>query len=882
MIKRKLRKFLALGLLGILTSSTLIGVNNIDSYAHNTYFISVTLDESSYNYVPNVIFEQNSWSANKHAEADLGNFTTVSEQSNSDIKSKNLKVPILKYEGIKDEQVKESYDSAMKVKENDEGTKEDDATRGSGDGSKSLIFTFPALHGKGLLVDSVNANAEDEKRADLVADVLIGGLNNALNFCLSSTEGNFTIEQIKAFSANLANKAVNKSGSVSLGEVSFTISSASEKDLKKLMDGTTIKDYIKITSPNNGSIIVPMQIFKGYVASGSREPERKLNSDYYKQLKEGGDVKYLNWKHVVLQGNYNADVKKITFSNENEISKPNQLTIMVGDFLNGMLSGLRRLLGLYPMEDLMLNTGVRDNNYYYGIMPNGWMSSATLLNIVCQIVAWNLIGFSIVRMLLKRQLATINISEKLSLMEGFKNLIITAFLLCTFTLIFQGFLKVNYELVDMFGKSSSFSSYIGTTHTMNSGLIATILINIAFFVINIYFNFFYVLRAVTIALLYAVAPLCIFSLSLGGKYVQIFSNFMKELVSQIFIQTFHAILVAFFTSVTSTQKMKTFELFVVFCSFIPLTNFLRSNILGLPSGITDQAERISGMGRAIVGGAVAGVVGESVGGKGKAGGVVDNEMIGMGINSRPSSFSSALKDKYINGSSSYNGIDNKDLLSGIEDSNKSNYATQVYGEKNSFDKAVDTAKTVGSIGKSVGKAVGTAGLSMGYGVIGDNRGMERIGAGMASATSSIRNSLGGNSPDLSGFGISSIYDNGESNTAVYDAQIGEHGVKFNNSSIDDSTYGRNLNEMYNVFNSNGEYSDDKEKGYLRDSAKQYYQSQGIIGVGTVSGDNGEKQMAVNFDKSMVSKNRNFSLRDIGEIKPYEPMAKSANLKKDIK
>lgn len=420
---------------------------------------------------------------------------------------------------------------------------------------------------------------------------------------------------------------------------------------------------------------------------------------------------------------------------------------------------------------------------------------------------------------------------------------------------------------------------------MNAGALAAVFINFAFFILTCYFNFFYVLRGITVALLYGIAPLCIFSLSLGGKQAQVFSNFMKELVSNIFIQTFHAICVAFFTSITSTTQMKTFELLVVFMAFIPLTNFVRQNIFGLSAGITDNAQGMVSMGRAVVSGAVAGAVakggsGGYGGGSGSSSGGGMSANLGS-VNPANATIQQAMANRQLHASEKSAGkgaVSNSQLMGNIAGvSNKENVSKAMKLNPTKLDNAMQKAKTVGGYASGVGK-VGAgmmmAGTSLGFGALGDKMGvsdsirtgqsLRKSGFGQVKSThAGMENSA------TAGTGIDGMYDGGENMTAIYNAkfdkEVGE--VVFDDQAIHNSDYGRNMREMYNAFNGKGDYAEGESKAHLRDDAIARYKNQGIMGVGTY-----KDQLAVVFDKKMTEK-KNFTPRNIGEISPYVPQKK---------
>ena len=864
MFKRKLegfKKALTLGLLGLITASTVIGETNITSSAHNAYFLSITIDESTFKYVPTVIYEENSFIANNHRESELGNFTEKTVDKSGRVQ--DFLIPKITYEGsnkMEDADIEKEYKKVIE----------------DGDGDKGLAFSFPGLHSRGFVVDRRHANAIDEERANFIAENLVGGLNDALSFIINKSGGKdkYSASELKNFSVDLAQKSYltlkGSSQNIKLGNATFNITKANSSQVTPLK-GTTMDDYITI-STNGDSISVLGKTNKGY------QDRSDISNDYKENLKKYKDPNELNWKFIVLQGNYNADVKKITFSSINEIVKPSAFSLAVGEFFAGLLNGLRNLLGLYPLEDVMLNGGARNGLYYYGLMPKGWMNSASLLHVICQILAWSILGFSLVRMLHKRQLSTMNIGERVSLMEGFKDLVLTAFLLGMFVIIFNFMVRLNYSLVNIFAKSSAFSSYIGTTTSMSTGVFASIVINFAFFIISAYFNFTYVLRAFTVAILFGVAPLAIVSISFGGRFKQIFSNFSKELVANIFLQTFHAMCVAFFTSVTSSNQMRTFELLVVLFAFIPITNFIRQAILGLPGGITDQASGLANMGRAVIGGTVGGLVGGSLSKKGGSG----SGSLGTSVANSPvnANISRALQNKapIKSGNSiskKFGGeiVDNEELFGGMNnDINEVNTAnaSRLVATNKSNSALKGALKGVGQ----VGMGVASMGTAFGFGAIGDKRSMESsVKSGkdfFQGAVGSVSNIL---AEDFKSSGIKSLYNGGEHMTAIYNTD--EFG-NFKDSALNQTDYARNTKEMYEAFTGTGAYDIDGEKADYRDKAVNHYKSYGIEGVG-LYGKGNNKNLAIKFNKDMAQK-KNFSFRDVSNITPYDPSKDKSNFK----
>lgn len=858
------KKALTLGLICIMTMSIFISNSVINSSAHNAYFLSVTIDENNFKYMPTIVFEENDWVANNHRETDIGDFTSSTVESNGSVK--RFVVPEITYDGsnkMSETDIKTAYENIIKF----------------GDGDKGLAFTFPGLHSRGFAVERRHANGTDEEMAFFVSDYLVGGLNDTISWMVGKAGGykNFTSQEMKLFSASLANRAdevVSRgagSKTVKLGSSTFTIKKATDVKKAQPVEGRTqLGDYVSIVAPDGEEKYALAKVNKGY------QQRNDISDEYKAGLLKYKDPQYLNWQYIVLQANYSADVNNITFSSVNDIVKPGTLEVAISQFFSAVLGGLRNFLGLYPMDDVLLNGGTRDAGYYYGVMPNGWMNSANLLNFICQIIAWLIMGFAFVRMLYKRQLSTMNIGERVSLMEGIKDIFITCFLLAGFGLVFHTMLRLNYALVDIFEASSEFSTSIGTANNISAGIFASIIINFAFFFINAYFNVAYVLRGFTVAMLYALAPLAIVTISFGGKYKSIFSNFSKELIANVFLQTFHAMCVAFFTSITSTNQLRTFELLTVLMAFIPLTNFVRQNILGLPGGIVDQASGIVSMGAGLGMGAMG--IGGKLSSKAKSGsgggGGNSSSNIGTGINpnisrninsNAPTSNSSlgSMRDSVAGTPQMSNSnLKGKDGLTSKGLSDGKNPISTSGTSKHVGSAGGTGLRGIASAGGNLAKGIASAGASIGFGAIGDKRRMEQFAGMGADGIGGVKSSMQSafSTPELEDGGIKDLYSDHEGMTMVMDDNKGQ----FNNSDFNGSDYESNFKEMSECFLGEGVYGNDGEKSQYRDEALRYYKSQGIQGVGRKN--NGNTVIA--FSKEMANR-RNFSLKDVANVAMFD-------------
>ncbi len=615
--KRVLAMFFA-----ILFTFCSISVGSIEAEAHDAYFLGVAFDSDSCRYIGTVSFQSNELIGDNHAEADVTcDFHKVYE---------GCGIPIVDYNNPPEDMENEAYSDYVK--------------NSSFDNEKELLFTFPGFHTKGVATHKLNANGSDELLAERINNTVLGGLNGAIDFIVEQAGTSRTnSKEIRNLAAELANKVRSNGGSgsgtinwnTSEGNISISVnynnsslpSSANieEKDIPK---GFEPEDYVEITV-NGKSACFVYQAWKGYNYPGysaSKNDNRVsedvdpyardiTGNDWYKDVGKNG-VQKLGWDALVLQAHYNKDVCGVEFSNLGNILPTNALISAIASLCDHVITGIRSFLGLYALDELMLNKGTRGLSYSLGLFPNGWVGPILLMFVICLMLAWGVMGFAVIKIFMKRSLATINVGEKINIMNELKNLAVCCFMLGAFPLIFNMLARINYSLVTLFGSSTEFTNVIKSFYTLSQANFGSIIACFMGLALQIYFNFFYILRAITIAILYGIAPLAIYTIVLGGKSAKIFGAWSKELLSNIFVQTIHALMIAFFTSVSAVSGLKTFESIVVLYSFIPLTKFVKQNVFQASDGIGGMASNLSDMAR----GGAEGAVGAVAGGRGSSGG----------------------------------------------------------------------------------------------------------------------------------------------------------------------------------------------------------------------------------------------------------------------
>jgi uncharacterized membrane protein YgcG len=602
-------------ILGLLMMFLTFCMLSIKVSANDAYFLGIAFDADSKSYLGTIAFESNNVSGGNHTETSTLGCGFAQAVKDGD------KIPEIDYDGadISEDTLKSDWADWIDT---------------SYDNDKELLFSFPGYHTKGVITAKLDADATDEMLAERIANTVIPQLNACLTFIAEqcdytdATAGQWRVMARKVGNAVKSGKekdaTIASSITVNGQTVSFSALSTSDASdaavLKDLPSGIFQEDYVKVTANGKTAYFI-FQAYKGYVYPSedvkSQDPYARdtgTGNWYEKVGKEG--VQKIGWNAIVAQGNYNADLNGVSFSNLGDIMPTSAVVSVLGTVCNWIVTTTRSFLGLYGFDELMLNKGTRSITYSMGLFPNSWIAPIYLLYVICTMIVWAVMGFAVIQMLMKRQLATVNVGEKINMMNEIKNLLVCCFLLGAFPFVFNMLARINYSLVQLFGASTQFTNNIKSFYTLSVGSFGSILACGMGLILQIYFNFFYILRAITLAILYGIAPLAIYTIVLGGKHSKVFGAWSKELMSNIFVQTLHAIMISFFTSVQASSGLKTFESLVVLYSFIPLTKFVKQNVFQASEGLGGAASSLTSM----AGGAASAAAGSIAGGGESKGG----------------------------------------------------------------------------------------------------------------------------------------------------------------------------------------------------------------------------------------------------------------------
>lgn len=542
---------------------TIISINPFISYAHDSYFLQVLIDENTMQYQGNVVSDKASFfnKESKHIEATLGNF--------SNIKGWNGSTNISSYS----------------------------SSEGNNDGTDAMIFTFPSHEVKKGKKN--NATQKDVERAYEIRDNLIPGLNDALRIISGGSTKELSLDEMVSLSESLS----QGSGLPNGWSISYS------GDIATLTKGKEVYEFT-------------YRIKKGYNDSSDILYDSAIKSDNT----------YITWQQLMHQGNYAYKIKEHTAIDANEYNKPGIMEQKIVEMFESLFNGLRNLLGLYNTNDLIFNEGIRGSQaWYMGAMSRDWMDKAVNFHVLFQGIAWSLISLAVVKQLMQKNFATINPSMRVSMIETIKDLFLTGFILANIYPIINMLLFFNLKLVDIFGASAvDFTNLSGINNYSNS--LSGVVLQVFYLIVGIYLNFVYIIRAITLAILIASAPLFVVSIAFGGKWKQLFSTWLRELISNIFLQSFHAFTLSFFIGIQTSSRG--IEGMVVAFALIPMTEFFRTLLMGQGGGmanslgmasVTAGASMLAGTANKVGGGSNGHKNGEkSSNGKGSNGGMNGN------------------------------------------------------------------------------------------------------------------------------------------------------------------------------------------------------------------------------------------------------------------
>lgn len=341
-----------------------------------------------------------------------------------------------------------------------------------------------------------------------------------------------------------------------------------------------IKIWEKNGTKNNATYYT-FKVKKGYLdcsygdVTESGTSNTVATSTLKDKLKET-DTTWISWEHLYLEAAI-LYAQGVTYSNQADLYSTDELETGIVKLTRSLLNGLNGIMMFYSIEDLMFNKGIRGGRaFVYGAYYENWSPYLLMIFLIFTGIAISGIMFLLVNVINKRQLAAVSPTVRVSLLSEIGRIVLCLMFLGSFWWIVKFALICNFKFTEIW------SEFVGDRTLENVGgsysVLATIVFQFAYFAINAYINFMYIMRSLFIALEIMLAPIFIFIGGLGPKASRITGAWAKSLAGFIFIQSIHSFVYGFV--IMASSGLRGIESLVVCSSIIPL-NSLISDLFGL-------------------------------------------------------------------------------------------------------------------------------------------------------------------------------------------------------------------------------------------------------------------------------------------------------------
>lgn len=473
-------------------------------------------------------------------------------------------------------------------------------------------LTFPATH---LTDDDVQISTSDINRAYQVQSAICEDFKDALLF-LNDGNSFVSVQELSEMAFYLVTAddgatITNKWGS----KYTVDILDNNGKPIKK--DSSGYKHYLRIIdSKGNRSREFCWKVKKGYVGCdyGEKMENGARNNLNVQPIPAGGDENaawdtvYITWEHLFLEAEV-LYAQGISYASQADIYNMDDLESSITKNVRKLLSGLESKLQLYTIEDCIFNNGIRGTAAFVnGIYSSSKTSNIVMVYLIFIAITLSLVVMTLVSMIIKKQYSTVSPTARVSLLDSIKDLLIALVIIGVSFPIFKLVITLNFKFVQIW------ATFVGdnTLSDRGAGLstLASIIYEFAFLIITIYINFVYIIRQISVPILIATSPLFIYGFSLGTGGKKMANAWLKELLGNIFIQSFHAFVYGFI--IMSSAGLRGIERIVICYSIIPLTALIK-DIVGIGGDkLLKQAASATNT-TAMIGGAVGSTTGQVIG-----------------------------------------------------------------------------------------------------------------------------------------------------------------------------------------------------------------------------------------------------------------------------
>lgn len=442
--------------------------------------------------------------------------------------------------------------------------------------------------------------SKDYNQGQKVLGALTSSLNSAMSYVVSNTGTDLSVKDL---AEALATAAYNGSGTIA-GKILVESGSASTNtkantSIQKTLDqlnvdgswaqGITKDDFIVLSVVGDSSTAAIPLIWRaptGYGSEQALESTKVEGQDYLSSDK-------ISWVLLVTVAStaYDSTVgDKYTVDGGGfeKLQEKGVLESALSELASKIVKALSvDLLGFYSLESMVLNRGTRGQTYYLGLMPYSWFQASNKIFWISQIIAVFVLLASVIYTVFKQNYAIISPKERINLQDRIQNLLISILLLILYVPIFYVLAKFNSSVIEML---DTLVTGIDMDFTYNLNWILSLLIAVVQLGLLIKINVDYLVRAVMITVLHAIAPVAISTVALSENGTRGWFNvWLRELFSTIYMQAFDAVILVLFMLISKNAgSNRWWEIALMVYMFIPLNKWFKEKFIG------DSVGRVGG------------------------------------------------------------------------------------------------------------------------------------------------------------------------------------------------------------------------------------------------------------------------------------------------
>ena len=462
-----------------------------------------------------------------------------------------------------------------------------DPNGGGGDKEKNLVLTFPGASKSESLFTHTSSTDRDSARAGLILNSLLFDLNAAFKFVYGDASGSYTPagDTLDAKIEQYRNDMKAFLSSIPSGSVNGASISNSSGDINSFVDSTvTASDYVTITK-NGESRTFQFRMLKGYVNVPANANLGLIT------LSSSEDTTYIHWGHLAVEAflNYNSEEKYQVTPDSVYNSTPGAAETILSGMLGGLCDFIANALGLWDFDQLIFNAGSRGSaGYVGGIFPSTWQPLIWTFFFIAELAAVGVLLYSIIVNVGRKALSTVNPIARASAISQIESLFFVAIALGLLPLVIQLSIGISSNLTGIFkdalGGATAADRF--AILTSGSGSLGAVITRIIYLGAVIYFNFFYGIRALTIAFLIITGPIFISFVGVSEKKRMLAETWAWEFAANLFIQPLQAMMMSFILLLPSTGR--TFDAIVLSYAMIPLTHMIRGLFFGSAGSFAHQ------------------------------------------------------------------------------------------------------------------------------------------------------------------------------------------------------------------------------------------------------------------------------------------------------